>query len=557
MTIDVDTAVSNVLSGRSADGAKELRSAVSFTGHTAVRQAFSGIVAQIVSNLHEAAIDLTIGELTALIFKLAAHASKVGWQSPQSIQNLAALSPSLVDAISEKRGALGARLNVDGMLRAHAIRSAQRLARKLRQQPDSDPPTVILHGNDTDYALVELTTPAHLIAESGAMGHCVGTLFAEGILRAKNLPKNHPDATWYLTYALKIRSRELRIFSLRHRGKPCATIAYNQRRCRIDQIEARTRQLIGDEAFFPALCETAHALSRIIDIRRIRGVPPPCNETVLTKNGRYLRHDQVSPADILVGSVIHSRDVDVQRLQALCACRRLTLSLSNADLVHLPSHVQANLVTDAIEFDAPQLKHADSIYACSARRFVVPGLQSAGTIEVHNAELVEAPNLQTCAYMDAQGATNLSLPDLQKVDTLVTNNVPAVALSRLRAATGNIFASGARSFAAPLLQHAHHIHLDSLQHADLPRLQIAHDIYINAARSFHLPALETANNIHADRVEQFDVPRLRQAAHISAGNAKRFSAPRLRDVKLVQAISADIVDAPGINAYAHITRPAG
>ena len=190
MQFSVPDAVANVLAGHSADGAYPLQRPISFSADSAVRHAFAGIVARIVALLRDAGTELSSTECTALIFKLAAHCSRCGWQSPQSIQNLEALAPTLVDAISEKREALCARVNLNGILRAHAARSAQQAVRIAEVALSADAPAVIAYAVDEAYSLVELTTPAHLKAESAALGHCVGTLFVGGMLWAKGLSKD-------------------------------------------------------------------------------------------------------------------------------------------------------------------------------------------------------------------------------------------------------------------------------------------------------------------------------------------------------------------------------
>ena len=77
----ISSPVANVLSGRTADGSGDLPWKIGFTQREEVRTAFAHVVESIVRDAHRARIRMTDAELTSLIFKLASHCCKVGWQT--------------------------------------------------------------------------------------------------------------------------------------------------------------------------------------------------------------------------------------------------------------------------------------------------------------------------------------------------------------------------------------------------------------------------------------------------------------------------------------------
>jgi hypothetical protein len=183
-------------------------------------------------------------------------------------------------------------------------------------------PTVLANiGPQQNHMLVELSTIEHLQQESAMLGHCIGTKFDKAALKAAGLIEDLPQAAQYLSYAIKLRHRELRIFSVRDvTGRSYATIAYTVLQNAITEIGGRERKIsacvldeilyqnepkptfgsifhqedqinscrvTGFEPFFPVLCDAVWQLTQQLPVREIQQLPPIRTDypTMLTRYG--------------------------------------------------------------------------------------------------------------------------------------------------------------------------------------------------------------------------------------------------------------------------------
>lgn len=99
-------------------------------------------------------------------------------------------------------------------------------------------PPRVMELNQPGFYLVELTNGAHVHREGAAMGHCM----ASSVNRAVLMKVGHDGrgSLEALTYAVKLRSRELRIFSVRDLAdEPVLTIAYACKEERIQYVVGR------------------------------------------------------------------------------------------------------------------------------------------------------------------------------------------------------------------------------------------------------------------------------------------------------------------------------
>jgi hypothetical protein len=504
MTTYYERAIANIKADKTSDG---VGLPPRLFANDRVREAFAA-AARTVCEIVARSIKLTPARQMALVQIIANHRSYRGKQTARAYAGLVQRASELADAIIERPQVIDLRLNTRSILADHANSSAAAAQRLAGRATTTLPPTLIVPDADPAFTLVELTSAQHLQAESAALKHCVGTTHNSAALRAKGLQPTDPGAEEYLHYAIKIRQKKTRIFSLRHKGRPVATVEYDVATQSIVQIEGNPRSITGKESFFPALCRTLHALYAKVPLNSILGLPALPDRMVLIRDGRISPFTPELLPDVLTGTVsVYPRTPD-SLLSALLACPRLIVNVTHLDLTRLPAHVRANLKTAATSFSAPQLQTAKAIYARSATSFSAPQLQTAGNIVADSATSFSAPQLQTAGIIHVDSATSFSVPQLQTAEGIYARSATSFSAAQLQTA-GTIFAVRATSFSAP-------------------RLQTAEDIDANSATSFSAPQLQTAGIIHADSATSFSAPRLQTAKAIYAGSAFSFSTPQLQ-----------------------------
>ena len=176
---------------------------------------------------------LTRSEIAHLTFKLAAWFSKTGKTTSQSLGDELhwVLWLPLTMVLSTERKWVTSRAGIAWVMRYD--RQWHAAARKAAREAYADPPKVATIDR-TGFYLVELTNGAHVYCEGHDMGHCMSTSINDNVLKRRGFPVGGPDALASLTYAVKIRSREVRIFSVRNPdGKAVMTIEYSPKRAAI------------------------------------------------------------------------------------------------------------------------------------------------------------------------------------------------------------------------------------------------------------------------------------------------------------------------------------
>jgi hypothetical protein len=504
---------------------------------------------------------LGLAETQGLVVKLAKYAGKRQWQ----IAKLADDLPTIADAIDDNLEALAnPKMTLTAILNKHNMLNQQVAAkhrRALLADPAIDVPTPIMaKSKDGKIQLVECLTQRHLKQETAELGHCVG-----------GMSLDH--------YSASMAAGDTRIFSLRTpKGKSLATLEYQTRTGAIKQIEKggpdRASRLIkGNEAFFPALCQTIHALSLKLPIGSMAGLPEPPVDTVLTIHGEFLEASAVQLDAILAGTVCVKKDVPPHELDRLCQTPRLTLDVTELDLGRLPSKIACSLVSDADVFDAPQLVEAGNITAKEASRFTLPrlekvgrftfgeardldlpALREAGGIETYKAETVRLPCLEKCGDFFANVVDQLSLPSLQTVGFLSGPWLDSLSLPRL-VQSGTIMANNLEHMSLPCLKKSEDLIFHATPEVDLPSLLLSQDIEVQNARTLNLPQLTRSLNIFAASAGEIDLSALQEVSLIDASSATSLDLSGLRKAESVYALKLEEVVCPHLETADYIMAP--
>lgn len=175
-------------------------------------------------------------EIAHLMFKLAAWCSKTGITTRKSLsREMHRLWPSLVMTLSAERKWLTSRAGVSWVKRRD--RQWQAAAKKQAREAFAEPPRVGTIDR-VGFYLVELTNGAHVYREGRDLGHCMWYSVNKQVLMKHGFPVSGPAALACLTYAVKIRSGEVRIFSVRDPdGNAMMTIEYSPKQAAILHME--------------------------------------------------------------------------------------------------------------------------------------------------------------------------------------------------------------------------------------------------------------------------------------------------------------------------------
>lgn len=212
-------------------------------------------------------------EVRHLLFKLAAWCSKKGASTGDDVEKEINRIWLPVDmALTANPNWLKGRAGVAYTVRQY--RQWRSFAERQGRANAVDPLRVaeldFLHAHFRCYHLVELTTAAHVHAEGQAMGHCMSWSVNVTALAKYGYPaEDDPKVLECLTYAIKLRSGELRLFSVRSNrtDKPRMTIAYNVKHKRILTMElAPDYTDCQRELWSQMKCAAVHALVRIVPV---------------------------------------------------------------------------------------------------------------------------------------------------------------------------------------------------------------------------------------------------------------------------------------------------
>lgn len=209
-----------VARGLAADGITPLAKRLSFPRDDDVLKAAAALVGVLYDQFARAQSLAIIkkDQRTALVFKLLAHLSRTGRQTPGAIARFASDIPLIADVFGCQPHLVTARVNIAGILRRHRlVESAHRVGWRFPTFPDTPPPRpVIWTSADGRYRLQELIHPRHLIVEGKALCHCIGQ-------PKHNLKAGEPLLA-NLRYWLLVASGQSRIFSFGSADVPLITL---------------------------------------------------------------------------------------------------------------------------------------------------------------------------------------------------------------------------------------------------------------------------------------------------------------------------------------------
>mgnify|MGYP000264649399 FL=1 len=196
-------------------------------------------------------------ELKQLLFKIASWCSRRGAVNGISMVYAVAEAQAAIElALRRKPEWLASRAGVPWALKLMK-RWTEEYQKRLREGY-SEPPFVAAM-EDGAY-LVELTNGSHIHEEGEAMGHCMASSLNLDALRKRGFPTG-PEALECLTYAVKLRSGELRIFSVRKAdSEPVLTIAYNCHEEIVSHLQARR----GVEPKTTLVCGALYEIDKLV-----------------------------------------------------------------------------------------------------------------------------------------------------------------------------------------------------------------------------------------------------------------------------------------------------
>lgn len=214
-------AIDNVLHGRTADGKDSLPYQVSFTNEKHALKAASHQLRLILCCCHK---DLTLDDVTPLTVKFLWHLTRTGKTTPNEILALSILP--FARAISHAPHLVRGKGSLNAILRRHQVHLAQERSKAWYGLAEAMPARKLLW-SDGRFTLEEATDPRHLVYDSLALGHCVGSLYNNAALAHAGLTPHDPESIHYLHYWIKVRGRVVRIFTLAEAGMPLMTIEYH------------------------------------------------------------------------------------------------------------------------------------------------------------------------------------------------------------------------------------------------------------------------------------------------------------------------------------------
>lgn len=214
-------AIDNILHGRTADGRDSLPYRVSFTNENSALKAAAHQLRLILCHCHK---DLTLEDVTPLTVKFLWHLTRTGKTTPNEILAFSILP--FARAISHTPHLVRGKGSLNAILRRHQVHLAQERAKAWYGLAEAMPARKLLW-SDGRFTLEEATDPRHLVYDSLALGHCVGSLYNNAALAHAGLTPHDPESIHFLHYWIKIRGRVVCIFTLAEAGMPLMTIEYH------------------------------------------------------------------------------------------------------------------------------------------------------------------------------------------------------------------------------------------------------------------------------------------------------------------------------------------
>jgi hypothetical protein len=271
------------------------------------------------------------------------------------------------------------------------------------------------------YRLVELTHPAHLVQESHALGHCVGTSYNYRAIERMTGHHKAPASEQYLTYWLRREWRQSRLFSFEMDDAPKFTIEVNLRRRALQRVEGQHWEKPTDPIapFWPYLCRALAALQRETGYVRTLADLLLDDDTVLLPDGSLEPADMGNLAAAVMGGVT-AKTLG----QSGAFARALALPAIDLNLTGVPDTdlrdvavIHGNVMSTGYQFNMPNLRRVEGhCYIYPVYSAELPLLQQV-VGDIHGAELahISLPRLRAIGGHFVTDAGVLDLPELLSV----------------------------------------------------------------------------------------------------------------------------------------------
>jgi hypothetical protein len=311
------------------------------------------------NGLAKRGVFLNEDEHVGLVKKLYDYCRCRKWSETDAVSQLKHVLPTFIDGIAAAPS-LTTRLFDLGTLVDTREHNRRRARNMLARWPHDDTPRrIIAKSRDGKYTLEELLTPQHMLEETLALGHCMGTSMNPDVLAKKNVLDYDDRAPEGLHWWTRVHSNQNRLFSLRGEDEgTCASIGYEAPEKKnetgvIVEMEGESRILYGDEEFYPALCGAVGWLIDKLGVKRIdNGLPPPPNQwqTLLTRHNGWVTpaigFEKYEPKDIIVGVASFSIIRPSAKRDAFVKCGRILPVEQHLDFMDRPPWVKScNLPT--------------------------------------------------------------------------------------------------------------------------------------------------------------------------------------------------------------------
>lgn len=419
----------NILNGMTADGTARLEQRIPFTKDPRAREKACTFASRVIIMVDNCMMVEGDALYTVLASKLFAYLSKCGAQTAEVIHAVELkTADDIIAAVLEDPARVFSRAGIHAILRAHRQRSAQKAAELRRTLSVGVPPRrVIWESKHGRHRVEEATDPRHLMQDSAALHHCVGTCHNSILLSEHGLHRDDPEAIHHLQYWRKIKAGTSRIFTLTENGAPLLTIEYGVDEFTIKQMQGHPRREIP----LTVLCPALDGLRQNVRLERINDLPREV-ERILTPNGSFTLPNSANAPLALNGTFAFPPDATIADVRAVLANPLITVNITA-----LPQRI-----LDQITTSEACINHAGT------GDISIPNL-ARGILFCALANTVHLPRLRHgCLF--ASAATDVSLP-LVETGTLLVGKLPKASFPNHR--RGDI--SAPKALFIDLRQHTH------------------------------------------------------------------------------------------------------
>lgn len=390
-TLDVKaiaySAVGNVLSGLTADGAAQFPRAVPFPRSPVMVGLSFEFLAQILAGLEPLESD----ELTLLTAKFLAYVGKSGMTSREFLRWSSA--DAIIRALQADRSLIRSRAGIATILKHYHKRCANSLS-ALAAAPITPRRTLWAA---PPFSLREATHPHHLRVDGLTLHHCTARLTDWDLLSGLERPPAPREALFALKYWREIEAGVIRILTLMENDTPLVTIEYAIVSRRISHMQA-LRPISVDDDFFPHLCRALHHFCKTTPVSRINYLPKPFGEdTILTTDGRFVSPSEQTLRNALPSTFRVSPASNRRLFDWATTLPHITLDLTRAPegFRRRLRETNGSVAFDNDEVSVPHLRSVGGDFICTrANRVSCPELRTIGVSNrCISAESVYQPRL--------------------------------------------------------------------------------------------------------------------------------------------------------------------